>query len=140
MLLQIKKKTDQLKYQAFYLKGSNQICKVSNHSWLLNYIEYQYNFFEVQSNFGKRSNPIWSLKQKYFFILIVSSSEPSAHSSRPLLTHCFGIHEPLQYLSSGLLQPSTLPQFSRINSYTNFIPLDFFDLYKSYIMGDNLNM
>ena len=64
---------------------------------------------------------------KFFFIPSTPSSWPSLHCSRPSLTKCFGIHEPLQYLKL-FLHPRTLSQCSRINRYPNLIALDFFDL------------
>ena len=42
------------------------------------------------------------------FIPIVPSSEPSAHSSSPSLTHSFGIHVPLQFTEPGFVQPAAL--------------------------------
>ena len=36
------------------------------------------------------------------------SSEPSAHSSLPLLTQNFGIHVPLHFILSGFVQPAAL--------------------------------
>jgi hypothetical protein len=65
------------------------------------------NLVDMKYKKVNRSNPNWSLKYKLFFIRITPSSEPSAHSSFPLLTLCLGKHLPHVH-SSGLAHPATL--------------------------------
>ena len=74
-------------------------------SWLLKIIR-----FLLDTQRGRdlsQATWTWYSRIKFYFIPIVPSSDPSAHSSFPLLTQLFGIQVSLHFSLSGFVQPAS---------------------------------